>query len=302
MMQMVGPVIKIWVTIERIVFNEIALFNINYFSDDESYTVGGENNESRLTIKSSEANLLIRQSISKMFMVCRIIASAALFLVLIYIGIRMALSTVTADKAKYKKMLISWVESVVILFLLHYIMIMIVYFGESLTNIFYDWKSVLVENGGRSFEDTISNGIFDMITGTSGLTLAQHSIMYWILVFSQFKFLYLYMKRTLMTGFLIAIAPLITITYSIDKAGDGRAQAFGTWLKEFLFTVLIQPLHALIYLIFMFSAGAIAEYAPWVALLFMMSLGSAEKIVRTIFNVADMSTMGQISEFLKKKK
>ena len=62
------------------------------------------------------------------------------------------------------------------------------------------------------------------------------------------------MKRFLMVGFLIVISPLITITYSIDKAGDGKAQAFSTWLKEFMVNILIQPLHALIYLVFVLMA------------------------------------------------
>ena len=41
-----------------------------------------------------------------------------------------------------------------------------------------------------------------------------------------------------------------TVTYSIDKAGDGKAQAFGNWLSEFVMNVLVQPLHAIIYLVF----------------------------------------------------
>ncbi len=40
---------------------------------------------------------------------------------------------------------------------------------------------------------------------------------------------------------LIIIAPLITITYSMDKMKDGQAQALNTWMREFMFNVLIQP-------------------------------------------------------------
>ena len=31
------------------------------------------------------------------------------------------------------------------------------------------------------------------------------------------------------------ISPLISITYSIDKIGDGKSQALNTWLKEFIY-------------------------------------------------------------------
>ena len=36
----------------------------------------------------------------------------------------------------------------------------------------------------------------------------------------------------------------------IDKLNDGQAQAFNMWLKEFIFNILIQPFHLLIYMVF----------------------------------------------------
>ena len=199
-----------WVTIDRIVFNKVALFNINYFNTDSDYTVGIGSHE--LVIENSKSNDNIKQSIKKMFYICRIIALIISLLVLIYIGIRMALSSVATDQAKYKKMLLSWVESIVLLFMLTYIMILIIYFGEAITNIFYNIKCELEGSGGESFETTIVTQIFDGIFNASGLKLAMYSIMYWILVFTQFKFFYLYIKRMLMVSFLIMISPLITST------------------------------------------------------------------------------------------
>ena len=53
-------------------------------------------------------------------------------------------------------------------------------------------------------------------------------------------------------GLLVVVSPLITCTYSLDKAGDGKAQALGAWLKEFIYTILIQPFHCIIYMCFIF--------------------------------------------------
>ena len=88
-----------------------------------------------------------------------------------------------------------------------------------------------------------------------------------------------------MVGLLITVSPLIIVTYSIDKAGDGKAQAFNNWVKEFVLCVLIQPLHALIYLIFAFTANEIASRAPLVALALMLSMTAVERMVRVVFNV-----------------
>lgn len=94
----------------------------------------------------------------------------------------------------------------------------------------------------------------------------------------------------------MTISPLITITYSIDKAGDGQAQAFSNWIKEFLLNVLIQPLHALIYMVFVFTANNIAAQSPIVAVAFLMSMGTVEKMVKTVFNIKQVSTLQGLGE------
>ena len=60
------------------------------------------------------------------------------------------------------------------------------------------------------------------------------------------------------------------ITYSIDKAGDGKAQAFGAWFIEYFTNIMIQPLQAILYLIFVFSANEIAQKAPIVGVIFLL--------------------------------
>ena len=104
-----------------------------------------------------------------------------------------------------------------------------------------------------------------------------------------------------MIGFLIAIAPLVTITYSIDKAGDGRAQAFSNWTKEMIINVLIQPLHALIYLVIIVTANNIVLNSPTVAILLLLSMERVEKMVRTIFNINDTATFNGIKGRLLRK-
>ena len=294
-----GFVSDLFLTIEKIVFNKVALFNTNYFDSNNEYTVGNKD-EYKITITAAEPNLKLKKSITEMYMICRIIALAIGLLVLIYIGMRMAFSTVATEEARYKKMLVSWCESIVLIFCMVYIMVLIINFGEMLVSIFYDMRCQLLESGENSFETVMFNEMLDGIINGSGLKLAMYSLMYWALVFSQFKFFYLYMKRLLSVGFLIMISPLITITYSIDKAGDGRAQAFQMWFKEFTINALIQPLHALIYLIFMFTAGEIAKYAPVVGLAFMLSLGSAERMVKVIFDMGKMTSLRGVDKFMKK--
>lgn len=102
-------------------------------------------------------------------------------------------------------------------------------------------------------------------------------------------FLIMYIKRMLTIGFLIVISPLITITYSIDKMGDGKSQALNAWLKEFVFNVLIQPFHCVIYLIFGNTAiNLLTEQqtlaSAVLAICMVLFIFKGEKIVRDIFN------------------
>ncbi|MBQ7409996.1 MAG: hypothetical protein IJW20_01265 [Clostridia bacterium] len=290
---------EFWLTIDRIVFNRIALFNINYFDTEDTYNVG------ELEVTSNASNIAIKEGITTVYYMCRLLATIILLLVLIYIGIRMALSTVASDQAKYKKMLMSWIESLIYVFVMAYIMVLIIEFGELLTGIFYDIRCQLLDaqtgTAKDLFEDTIRSKTLDLVFSFEGLQLVIWSIVYWVLLFTEMKFFWLYLKRLLMIGLLIIISPLITVTYSIDKVGDGKAQVFSSWLKEFIVNVLIQPLHALLYLIFVFTANSIATYSPIVAVALLMVVGSAERMVKVVFDMKGLTSLRGINKFMKKE-
>ena len=287
-------------SIERTVFNRIPLFNINFFEMGDTYKVGVDG-ANQVEIESSAEVNAIKDRVAKMFRIIQIIATGLSLVVLLYIGIRMALSTLSDDKAKYNKMLIGWVESVVILFLLEYIMVAVIMFGEMLTNLFYDLEIQLLSTAAsdESFELIIRERIWTALFDSSGLDYAMNTVMYICLLFLQLKYFWTYLKRVLMVGFLIMIAPLITVTYGIDKAGDGKAQAFSIWMKEFVVNVLIQPLHALIYLIFVLSAGEIAKVSPIIALAFIMAMGVVERMVKIIFDLKGLVSLRGVNKLGK---
>lgn len=292
-----GTVDKFWFTIERCVYNRIPLFNINYLNTGDTYEVG------TLTLNQEPTNIEIKKGITNIYYICRMLSISLSLLVLIYIGIRMAISTVSSEQAKYKKMLVSWIESIVLLFLMIYIVSALITFGEKLTGAFYNLEQQLLENNTGEkllFEDTIRYDALLKMHDLSGLELALYAIIYWALLFMEIKFFWLYTKRLLMVGLLIVLSPLITITYSIDKVGDGKAQAFSMWFKELTVNVLIQPLHALIYMIFVLTANNIAASSPLMALALLWSMGAVEKMVRVIFKM-NVETLKGIDMFAKKE-
>lgn len=93
-------------------------------ADDEQirdYFYEDENGDEIITSKQNVA-LELQSLVSQWYVAIRNIAIVLSMSVLLYIGIRMLLSTVAQDKAKYKQMLIDWVVGLCLLFFMHYIM------------------------------------------------------------------------------------------------------------------------------------------------------------------------------------
>ncbi len=116
------------------------------------------------------------------------------------------------------------------------------------------------------------------------------TLMYFMLNVMSLVYIVIYIKRLITISILAMIAPIITITYSIDKAGDGKAQALNKWFKEFTFNVLIQPFHCIIYLIFIQGMYYIIMQSSGIqigkAIIAIMMFGfmyKAEDIVKSIF-------------------
>ena len=60
--------------------------------------------------------------------------------------------------------------------------------------------------------------------------------------------------------------------------------------------VFIQPLHAMLYLVFMTTAFQIAYIAPILAVLFLSALSQGEKIVRKLLNIDGLTSIKTMSE------
>lgn len=220
-------------TMADVIFNRCTLTSANFFPEVwvNPKTTNG------VTFGTTMAGLV--ENISKYYVIVRNLSIAVLLGILLYIGIRMAISTVASDEAKYKKMLYDWTISLVLVFMLHFIIIITFYINNQLV-------AILSE-----FDDS---GSFDM-AALFGQAMVPGAGMDELIVYGAFTVANLamvltYVKRTIVLGFLIIISPLITITYAIDKIGDNKSQALNTWLREFVFSVIIQPFHCIIYIVF----------------------------------------------------
>ena len=316
--------------------------------------------------------------ISKWYKTFRNIAIVALLSILVYIGIRITLSSVANDKAKYKQMLIDWIVALCLVFLMHYIMAFSISIVKKINNMLTsvkqedksteELKQKLEKNNPEAYEEVFrdsielflitsekneggedtskvqnaykiliedhnsennqykeyfftdtslaknatSKGEAKVLVWPANNSMEQarmrlqlkgkdgedrpirygYAIIYIVLILYTVIFSFTYLRRVVYMAFLTIIAPLVAITYPIDKINDGKAQAFDMWLKEYIFNLLIQPLHLLLYIILINSAMTFASKNIFYVVLALGFFVPAEKLLRRFFGFEKAQTPG----------
>ena len=195
----------------------------------------------------------LRDIIAYWYSALRIIATLGLLCVLVYIGIKILISSAAADKSKYKELFKDWFIAMCLLFFMHYFMTFTITVIESITDALSD-VSPYVQEGEEEviFDEEIheESGVEytgDLLMGQARIKLQMgdtaeqmsFTVIYIVLVVYTFVFAIIYTKRVIYMAFLTMIAPLVAMTYPIDKIKDGKAQAFEMWMKEYVYNALL---------------------------------------------------------------
>lgn len=267
----------------------------------------------------------LSETIARWYYIIRTLALVCSMVVLLYIGIRIIISSIAEEKAKYKQMLSDWVVALCLIVLMHYIMVFAHSIVDSITDVFNQTlgKNVYIvaidepngnlqesikkleeETGNQYLYEEDSHKVIKWPTNLMGkfrIAAQQYdntmehvgfTLAYLALVLFTLTFAFTYTKRLLYLLFLTVIAPFVALTYPIDKIHDGQAQAFNMWLKEYIFNLLIQPFHLLIYTIFVTMAFELASTNVIYSLVVIGFMVPAEKFLRTMFGFNKASTPG----------
>ncbi|MCI8655440.1 MAG: hypothetical protein HFJ48_06215 [Clostridia bacterium] len=326
---------------------DILLFDVNFFEDkkpleatdelgNKVYYLDKNDNgtyESDIDAitSTSSATSQLRGIVSSWYYRLRTIAIIASMLILIYIGIRIILSSVNPNgKAKYKNMLMDWLISICLLFCMHYIMLFSVKIVEYATGfinsvsneggtymVMIETNGIMEDNleeagfsGSPYFVDGseigINGNLFSFPTNmfgyirvmsqfTVGFTYVGYAVIYIICVLFILFFTFTYLRRVVYMAFLTIISPLVALSYPIDKINDGSAQAFNMWFKEYIFNLLIQPMHMILYYILISSAFELASENFIYAIVAICFMVPAEKMARRFFGFDKAQTPGLLA-------
>ena len=310
----------------------------------------------------------LRPVIANWYNILRDISIVGMLSILVYVGIRIMLSSTAGDKAKYKQLLVDWVVAICLLFLMQYIMSFSNIAVKKVTSVIQsavvsttesdklsaDEKKATAEKGkldgdvavtrgtqlfeiedkelvkkayqilveenktDTKYEDLFTNGnsgslywptnnfteqarmlgqLTDKDDNATNYAYASigYKIIYIVLVLYTLIFTWTYVKRVVYMAFLTMIAPLVALTYPIDKMGDSKAQAFNMWFKEYIFNLLIQPLHLILYMVLIGSAITFASQNLIYAVVAIGFMTPAEKLMRKFFGFEKAGTPGMFA-------
>ena len=325
----------------------------NRLSDDaksEYIVVKSDRNEKKeeVVIKSTASEL--KEVVATWYVNLRNIALVALLSVLVYIGIRILISSTSQDKAKYKQMLVDWIVAICLLFVMQYIMSFSNMIVKKIieivdtTQVSADKEKKMIEpevfkitdkkKVSKAYETIVgkegaANFYYQYFTDEKGNQAGSEStvllwpaenfmqqarlklqllddnedtyvaigwkLIYIVLVIYTVIFLWTYVKRVVYMAFLTIIAPLVALTYPIDKINDGKAQAFNMWFKEYIFNLLLQPMHLILYTILVGSAMQFASKNVVYVIVALGFMVPAEKLLRSFFGFEKAKTPGLLA-------
>lgn len=145
---------------EVIFANKVQLLDADFISSKAT-----NNDDYLVQAKNVSPISTLRRIVASWYVTLRTIAVVGLLSVLIYIGIRIIISSTAQDKAKYKQRLVDWVIAFCLLFFMHYIMAAVVTVVDKVNDMLSDdvikGISLNPEYGNVEYNDQSGNHNFD---------------------------------------------------------------------------------------------------------------------------------------------
>ena len=302
------------ITVESIFFNQVPILDANFFNFE---TAGGRDITTEATATGplrpgeiaetirvpDEDNLvyLLRKNLASWYTIFRNFSIAALLIALIYLGIKIVLTVSAEKKADYKKMLLGWVTSFLIVIFIHLFMYAVIIFNDQLVSIVRNIAQSLSNSAvGTSGEEiNMYDAVrakayaFNFTEGTGA------TVIYIYLIYLLIRFIFIYLKRYITIYILAVSGTVMGIKHSLEKIAGKKTTSFHKWMKDFAFNVLLQTVHALIYVVFIAVALNISQdsLAGFVLCLVVLNfMVNADKIVIKVFGLNKAGSLNEVDK------
>lgn len=315
-------------TVESIFFNQVPILDANFFNFE---TAGGYSLRLKKEENSAIDNILqngsnqddseqteetpidkenvvyqLRKNLATWYVLVRNLSIAVMLFILLYLGIRLAITSSSEKKANYKKLLVSWCIGLCVVFFIHLFMYMVFQINDILVGICDGWsKSAAHEEVSELLQKSASNqelNLYDAIRikayafnwreGVPG------TIIYIFLIYLLFRFLVIYLKRYFTIYILAISGSFMGVKYALEGIAGKKTGSLNKWLKDFSFNVLLQTVHAFLYVLFMAVALSVSQESlagAVVGLVILNFMLKSDKIIVKIFGLDKAGSLAEVN-------
>lgn len=202
---------------DRTIFNGMQLLDVNFINP----SVGS-------LFKDSAGFTAIGNSIRNIYFTGLSIALGFLGIVVAVMAIRLAISSIASEKAKYKEAVVHWLTALVLLFGMHYMISFIFYLNEQLvevaSNIVFDQinnTQIATLNIGKAdlsgMGEYFKNEALKLVDNF-GMTVFTSALLYAVFIVQSVMFFWAYLKRFFYVIILALISPFVVIYDFMKKS------------------------------------------------------------------------------------
>lgn len=208
---------------DRVIFNGMPLLDVNFINPAEG----------SLFMKTGGTYTGIGDAVRNIYFSGVSIALGFLGIVVAVMAIRLAISSIASEKAKYKEAITHWVTALILVFGMHYVISLTFYINEQLVEVA---SSIVLEqmSGYQSKLDTFFQTIGVQTESTPVELLGEYfrsvaveewnttgftsAILYAVFIVQSLMFFYAYIKRFFYVVILAIISPFVVIYDFLTKA------------------------------------------------------------------------------------
>lgn len=298
------------VTVESIFFNEIPILDANFFDTEHAggHDLKVETSEQAVNgqeqAQSVNVVVMLRENLRTMYRVIRNLSIALLLFALLFMGIKIAISSSAEKKAKYKSLLLSWFIAMLVVVFIHLFMYAIFQINETFVDMCRDWGknaanqevSGLLSHSQYQEELSLYDAIRIKAYVFNWKEGVPATIIYVYMVYLMIRFLLIYFKRYLTIYILALAGSFMGVKYAFDKMLGRKTTSLGKWMKDFAFNVLLQTVHAFIYVLFMAVALAVSQESLGGALIALVILNFMLKADSIIIQIFGLNSAGSLAD------
>lgn len=194
---------------DRVIFNSVPLLDVNFINPADHSLFWNGNDYTT-----------VGKAVRNVYFTGLSIGLGFFGIIVAVMAIRLAVSSIASNKAKYKEAIVHWLTALILLFALHYILSFIFFLNEQMVEVATEIVNDQITNGGDNGKTVSDLGEYFKEAALADWNTESFiaSIIYAVFVVQSLMFFYAYVKRLFYVLILAIVSPFVVIYDFLKKA------------------------------------------------------------------------------------